>query len=106
MGQLSRAVDLILGCRRTPRLARDNGGATPGREFCAKFKLDQAITLVLQRDATPTLFLVVRGLPKDALIEKQVLYHTGRGFCADDDGDEDDTATPVSCPASYSTGAA
>jgi hypothetical protein len=89
-----------------PRLARDNGGATPGRELCAKFTLDQAITLFLQRDATPTLFLVVRGLPKGALIEKQVLYHTGRGVSVDDDGDEGDTATPVSCPASYSTGAA
>ena len=71
------------------------------------FTLDQGITLFLQRDATPTLFLVVRGLPKGALIEKQVLYHTGRGFCADDDDDDEgDTATPVSCPASYSAGAA
>jgi len=42
----------------------------------------------LDRGYTPTLFLVVKDLPKGALIEKQVLYHTGRGFAADDeDGD-------------------
>ena len=42
----------------------------------------------LQRGSTPALFLVVKDLPKGALIEKQVLYHTGRGFAADDeDGD-------------------
>ena len=57
--------------------------------------------LLLQRDATPTLFLAVKGLPKDALIEKQVLYHTGRGFSAADD--EGDTA-PVSCLPVYGTG--
>ncbi|KAH9062846.1 hypothetical protein EDB87DRAFT_1710829, partial [Lactarius vividus] len=48
-----------------------------------------------QRGTTPTLFLVVKDLPKGALIEKQVLYHTGRGFAADDD-DEDGDITPVS----------
>ncbi|KAF8484914.1 hypothetical protein DFH94DRAFT_837050 [Russula ochroleuca] len=57
----------------------------------------------LDRDATPTLFLAVRGLPKDALIEKQVLYHTGRGFSAEDEeGDDGDTAH-LSCPPIYST---
>jgi diphthine-ammonia ligase len=64
------------------------------------------IILFLQRDATPTLFLVVSCLPKGALIEKQVLYHTGRGFSAAGDGNEDDTAAPVSFPASYGTGIA
>jgi len=67
--------------------------------------ISHAITAAqrLDRDATPTLFLVVAGLPKGALIEKQVLYHTGRGFSAADDGNEDDTAAPVSFPASYGT---
>ncbi|KAF8272577.1 hypothetical protein EI94DRAFT_1769823 [Lactarius quietus] len=41
----------------------------------------------LDPGSTPSLFLVVKDLPKGALIEKQVLYHTGRGFAADDDGD-------------------
>lgn len=47
----------------------------------------------LDRDSTPTLFLVVKDLPKGAVIEKQVLYHTGRGFAADD---EDGDIAPVS----------
>ncbi|KAI0284373.1 hypothetical protein BGY98DRAFT_1087615 [Russula aff. rugulosa BPL654] len=46
----------------------------------------------LDRDATPTLFLVVKGLPKDALIEKQVLYHTGRRYSDIDEDEEGDTA--------------
>jgi hypothetical protein len=48
--------------------------------------------------------LAVKGLPKDALIEKQVLYHTGRRYSDidEDEGEEGDTAlsyTPI-----YSTG--
>jgi len=30
----------------------------------------------------------VKSLPKDALVEKQVLYHTGRCHVSDDDDDE------------------
>jgi len=42
----------------------------------------------LDRGTTPALFLVVKDLPRGALIEKQVLYHTGRGFAVyDEDGD-------------------
>jgi diphthine-ammonia ligase len=59
------------------------------------------LNTVVQRDTTPTLFLTVKGLPKDALIEKQVLYHTGR-VCADDD--EDGDTAPVSYPPIYSSG--
>lgn len=104
MGRRSRAVVIVLGCRRTPYLARNNGGATPRRESVQSLSLGQAVISFLQRDATPTLFLVVSGLPKGALIEKQVLYHTGRGSSVADDGNEGDTATPVSFPASYGTG--
>jgi hypothetical protein len=47
------------------------------------------------------LFLSVRALPKGALVEKQVLYHTGRGFSAvDDEGD----TTPVAYLPVYETG--
>ncbi|KAI0303257.1 hypothetical protein BC826DRAFT_903387 [Russula brevipes] len=53
----------------------------------------------LDRDATPTLFLEVKALPRGALVEKQVLYHTGRGFSADEEGD----TAPVSCPPIHST---
>jgi hypothetical protein len=34
----------------------------------------------------PSLFVAVAGLPKEARIEKQTLYHTGR---SNDQGDED-----------------
>ncbi|KAG5651969.1 hypothetical protein H0H81_006784 [Sphagnurus paluster] len=36
----------------------------------------------------PTLYLVVKALPKDALIEKQVLLHTGRCAILDEDDGE------------------
>jgi len=60
----------------------------------------------LDRHATPILFLAVKTLPKNALIEKQVLYHTGRAFSAPDacdcDSEEGDN-TPVSSPPIYGT---
>jgi diphthine-ammonia ligase len=56
--------------------------------------------LFVQRGTIPTLFLTVRGLPKDALIEKQVLYHTGQGCAVDEDGD----LAPLSCSPIYGTG--
>jgi len=59
----------------------------------------------LDRDATPTLFLVVKSLPKDALIEKQVLYHTGRRYSdinINEDDEEGDN-TPLSYPPINST---
>ncbi|KAH9077328.1 hypothetical protein EDB83DRAFT_2645725 [Lactarius deliciosus] len=59
----------------------------------------------LDRGTTPTLFLVVKDLPKGALIEKQVLYHTGRGFAADVDDHEDGDIAPVSHLPLYGSGA-
>ncbi|KAJ7228530.1 hypothetical protein GGX14DRAFT_613390 [Mycena pura] len=38
-------------------------------------------------DTAPTLFLVVESLPKNALVEKQVLMHTGRVSVPDEDDD-------------------
>ncbi|TFY65643.1 hypothetical protein EVG20_g5452 [Dentipellis fragilis] len=35
----------------------------------------------------PTLFVAVKELPKGALVEKQVLYHTGRRTVIDEDGE-------------------
>ncbi|KAI0068768.1 hypothetical protein BV25DRAFT_1986338 [Artomyces pyxidatus] len=35
----------------------------------------------------PVLFVEVKDLPKNALVEKQVLYHTGRGLVNDEDGE-------------------
>ena len=41
----------------------------------------------MQMVAAPTLFVVVFALPKGALVEKQVLLHTGRFVVEDEDGD-------------------
>ncbi|KZT26860.1 hypothetical protein NEOLEDRAFT_1161800, partial [Neolentinus lepideus HHB14362 ss-1] len=37
----------------------------------------------------PTLYVSVKSLPRDALVEKQVLCHTGRFLMRDEDGDEE-----------------
>ncbi|THH12546.1 hypothetical protein EW146_g7598 [Bondarzewia mesenterica] len=47
-----------------------------------------------------TIYLVIKDLPKGALIEKQVLYHTGRGVVIDEDGD----STVVSQEPSFDQG--
>jgi diphthine-ammonia ligase len=36
----------------------------------------------------PTLFLGIKSLPRDALVEKQVLLHTGRCLVVDADDEE------------------
>lgn len=36
----------------------------------------------------PALFVAVKSLPKDAIVEKQVLWHTGRCLIKEDDEDE------------------
>ncbi|KAF7352671.1 Diphthine--ammonia ligase [Mycena venus] len=41
------------------------------------------------KSTTPTLFLVVEHLPKNALVEKQVLLHTGRIAIPDEDDDDE-----------------
>lgn len=55
----------------------------------------EIIRLVLPKFAyqelnTPTLFVVVKELPRDALVEKQVLSHTGRVLVKDDDDELDE----------------
>jgi hypothetical protein len=46
----------------------------------------------------------VKGLPKDALIEKQVLYHTGRRYSDTDEDEDEEGDTALSYPPIYSTG--
>lgn len=41
----------------------------------------------MQGVATPTLYVAVSALPKGALVEKQVLLHTGRFEVQDEDGE-------------------
>lgn len=50
----------------------------------------------------PTLFLVVKSLPRGARVEKQVLVHTG-DFTVPDDDDED-TSTQISCAPEFISG--
>lgn len=40
-----------------------------------------------QAPGTPTLYVVVAALPKGALVEKQVVVHTGRCYIKDEDGE-------------------
>jgi diphthine-ammonia ligase len=40
------------------------------------------------KDDIPTIFLIVKALPKAALVEKQVLLHTGRCFVSGDEYEE------------------
>lgn len=53
---------------------------------------------LLNLPESPTLFVTVKALPKNALIEKQVMLHTGRREIEDDEGEvEDQIADPVLC---------
>ncbi|KIY49326.1 adenine nucleotide alpha hydrolases-like protein [Fistulina hepatica ATCC 64428] len=46
--------------------------------------------------STPTLFAVVKGLPKHAFVERQLFMHTGRFTVVDEDGEPSvEQATPV-----------
>jgi diphthine-ammonia ligase len=42
----------------------------------------------LQEDKTPALLIGITALPKGAVIEKQVLLHTGQYFAQDEEDDE------------------
>ncbi|KAF9451656.1 adenine nucleotide alpha hydrolases-like protein [Macrolepiota fuliginosa MF-IS2] len=50
---------------------------------------------LLQLPPSPTLFVAVKALPKNALIEKQALLHTGRRQTLDDEGE---TVTQIEEP--------
>ncbi|KAI0251255.1 hypothetical protein BJV78DRAFT_1275365 [Lactifluus subvellereus] len=105
----SLATEIPLASQHADRIVKaltnNAGGGWDGHAQLVLYWLTQerhishavAAAQTLDRDTTPTLFLTVRGLPKDALIEKQVLYHTGRGGAVDEDGD----TVPVSCPPIY-----
>lgn len=51
------------------------------------FPLISALSMSYQDKGAPTLFLGVPALPKGALVEKQVVLHTGRFMVPDEDGD-------------------
>jgi len=105
----SLATEIPLASQHANRIVKaltnNAGGGWDGHAQLILYWLTQerhisyaaAAAQTLDRDTIPTLFITVRGLPKGALIEKQVLYHTGRGCAADEDGD----TAPVSCPPIY-----
>lgn len=82
--------------RVTDALRNNTGGGWAGHTQVALYWLTNADHLphirrahaALGQDYIPTLFLVVKDLPKDALVEKQVLFHTGRCMIPDEDDGE------------------
>ncbi|KAI0081690.1 hypothetical protein K474DRAFT_1130183 [Panus rudis PR-1116 ss-1] len=95
----SLATETALSCQhveRVTRALRDQAGRTwEGHTQLALYWFSNAENIPRVREATnllqdvcsPTLFLAVPALPKGALVEKQVLVHTGRFSIPDEDGD-------------------
>jgi diphthine-ammonia ligase len=85
--------------RVTEALRTNSGGGWVGHTQAAIYWLADTNNLIHVKRAlhisagrldveSPTLFLVTKELPKDAMVEKQVLLHTGRCEIVDeDDGD-------------------
>ncbi|CAK5275596.1 unnamed protein product [Mycena citricolor] len=74
---------------RVVEALRTTSGNWPGRMQLAIFWLADTSHLKIvanqsPEEATPTLFVVVKGLPKDALVEKQIMLHTGSTQVTDD----------------------
>ncbi|KAJ6539476.1 hypothetical protein B0H19DRAFT_361581 [Mycena capillaripes] len=96
----SLAVETALSLQHVERVTQaisTNSGGWSGHTQLGLYWLANASDLsavkqgnsaVETKSATPTLFLVVRSLPKNALIEKQVLLHTGRVSIPDEDDGE------------------
>ncbi|KAF7966008.1 hypothetical protein HWV62_40487 [Athelia sp. TMB] len=85
--------------RITGALRTNSGGGWNGYTQFAVYWLVQPGDLVHVKAASevyeaevgvPTLFVAVKSLPKGALVEKQILSHTGRCKVLDDDADEYD----------------
>ncbi|KAF7292378.1 Diphthami-syn-2 domain-containing protein [Mycena chlorophos] len=79
--------------RRVVNALSVNTGGWTGHVQLALYWLADPADLVSVRDplssvdAAPTLFVAVESLPKSALIEKQILVHTGRVNVVDEDGE-------------------
>ncbi|KAJ6628758.1 hypothetical protein B0H10DRAFT_2259637, partial [Mycena sp. CBHHK59/15] len=96
----SLASEIALSVQHVSRVTdalRTNSGGWIGYTQLALYWLENTSHLpsakngdaiVEQKYAVPTLFLVVDSLPKNALIEKQVLLHTGRALIPDEDDGE------------------
>ncbi|KAJ6598927.1 hypothetical protein DFH09DRAFT_18918 [Mycena vulgaris] len=94
---LETALSLQHVNRVTDAVCTNTGGGWTGHTQLALYWLANTSDLPAvkhghsafeQSSAAPTLFLVVERLPKNALIEKQVMLHTGRVFIPDEDDGE------------------
>ncbi|KAJ7276529.1 hypothetical protein B0H12DRAFT_1085801 [Mycena haematopus] len=96
----SSALEAALSLQHVERVTRaisTNTGGWTGHTQLALYWLVNIFHLsavrrgnsaVESKIATPTLFLVVKDIPKHALVEKQVLLHTGRIVVLDEDDGE------------------
>ncbi|KAJ7498784.1 hypothetical protein FB451DRAFT_1014256 [Mycena latifolia] len=94
---IETALSLQHVSRVTDAVSANTGGGWTGHTQLALYWLARTSDLpdakhghaaFEQPSAAPTLFLVVESLPKNALIEKQVMLHTGRVFIPDEDDGE------------------
>ncbi|KAF5344121.1 hypothetical protein D9758_008826 [Tetrapyrgos nigripes] len=98
-----RATGLQQISDRTPKLlsaAERLGRACPSSyilaEQCRHLDVVRKGARVLNKDQFATeLFVVVKSLPKNALVEKQVLVHTGRIAVPDDDEADEESANEL-----------
>lgn len=83
--------------RITEALRSSSGGGWVGHTQAALYWLadtnylthvKRALSTTLEHLNAPVLFLVVKELPKGAMVEKQVLLHTGRCELVDEDDQE------------------
>ncbi|KAF7301802.1 Diphthami-syn-2 domain-containing protein [Mycena indigotica] len=78
---------------RVVRALSTNTGSWTGQTQLALYWLTSPSHLFAVReplasiDVSPTLFVVVQSLPKGAVVEKQILLHTGRVPIIDEDGE-------------------
>lgn len=97
----SLAMETALACQHVARvteaLKSNSGGGWFGHTQAALYWLldinhlphvehgHRRSSKILVEANTPTLFVIIKALPKEALIEKQVYLHTGRCSITDDD---------------------
>jgi len=113
----SLPLEAALACQHAARVVKalrsQWGDVWSGHTQLALYWLSNANDLPRVQDpcsetedaGTPTLFLVVSALPKDALIEKQIYVHTGRFVLQDEDGDDEiRSVEPTMTQGQYTSG--
>ncbi|XP_006460229.1 hypothetical protein AGABI2DRAFT_67613 [Agaricus bisporus var. bisporus H97] len=91
----SLSMEFALSCQHVSRIQRALRNGWEGLTLSAIYFLDNVRNLylvrrgheLLQTPESPTMFVVVKALPKTALVEKQVIMHTGRREVQDEEGE-------------------